>query len=155
IGSGELAPAPFITRGEDEIGILADALHIMAKDLDETRQRLVLTEKMQTWQTIARKVAHEIKNPLTPISLVADQLKKAATAVPPAQQETLQEASRILAEETESLRRMVREFSAFARLPEPDLRAGDLGEVVRDFIARNETGKGPVFRINAASQRFP
>ncbi len=155
IGTGDLAPAPSSTRGEDEVGLLADALHVMAHDLDETRQRLILSEKMQSWQAVARKVAHEIKNPLTPISLVADELRKRAASAPEGLRETLQEASRILAEETESLGRMVREFSAFARLPDPDLQAGDLGELVRDFVARNQTADGPSFKVAAPDTSLP
>jgi signal transduction histidine kinase len=156
IGTGELLPAPAETRGGDELGLLADALHRMAKDLDETRQRLVLSEKMQSWQNVARKVAHEIKNPLTPISLVAAELQKRAAQMPDAASRgLLTEAGRVLHEETQSLDRMVREFSAFARLPDPELAAGDLLELVRDFVSRNQAATGPELVVVASRERFP
>lgn len=155
IAAGDRAPAPDDARGRDEVGVLAEAMHVMAQDLEEARQRLILSEKMQSWQNVARKVAHEIKNPLTPISLVADELKRRAAAASGDLQETLAEAGRILKEETESLGRMVKEFSAFARLPDPDLKAGDLGELVADFVARNATETGPQFIVEAKTGTYP
>jgi len=157
IASGALEPAPAETGGADEVGTLASALHSMAHALDEARQRLVLNEKMQSWQNVARKVAHEIKNPLTPISLVASELKRhGANATDERTRTLLAETSRILEEETGSLGRMVREFSAFARLPEPDLIAADLLEILKDFAQRNSTDGGPILIINAdREQPFP
>ncbi len=155
IAVGELAEAPPLTRGTDEVGMLARALERMAEDLDQARQRLVLTEKMQSWQNVARKVAHEIKNPLTPISLVAAELKRRGAAATGETASFLEEAGRVLYEETSSLERMVREFTAFARLPEPRLEAGDLEDLVRDFAQRNLVINGPKFTMGGEPGPYP
>jgi nitrogen fixation/metabolism regulation signal transduction histidine kinase len=94
---------------------------------------------MSVWQTVARKVAHEIKNPLTPIGLVGEQLQIIARQTQdPKLKHILNESSRIIGEETNSLNRMVREFTAFGRLPTPKLQKADLGQLVKDFVERNQ-----------------
>lgn len=149
IATGELSPAPIGTKGGDEIGLLSDSMEKMAKDLSETREKLVFTQKMQSWQTVARKVAHEIKNPLTPITIVADQLQRCQKIAGPQLQEILAEASRILYDEAGALSRMVKEFTAFARLPDPHLEQLDAIALVRDFVMRNARAEGPTFKVTA------
>lgn len=144
IGAGKTPTSPPDALGEDEVGTLATALHSMALDLEETRQRLILTEKMHSWQNVARKVAHEIKNPLTPITLVAAQLRRQEEKAPPNLKPVLNEAIQILEEETASLGRMVKEFSAFARLPDPKLQPDDLSDIITSFMSRNQSDTGPL-----------
>lgn len=156
IGQGQLVQAPASTRGRDEVGLLSEALERMAIDLDTTRQRLILTEKMESWQQVARKVAHEIKNPLTPISLVAAELQRQAPQQEPRLKAFLVEAGRVLYEECSSLERMVRDFTRFARLPHPELLSGDLWETVSDFVQRNSASDGPELILQEPGvQQFP
>lgn len=155
IGRGQLAPAPASTRGKDEVGLLAGAIETMTRDLDQARRRLITAEKMASWQQVARKVAHEIKNPLTPISLVASELLRRAPAQDAENARFLDEAGRVLAEECASLERMVREFTRFARLPSPELAANDLGVVLRDFVARNAQQTGPELIVQIAEGPSP
>ncbi len=150
IAAGELIPAPPATRGSDEIGLLASSMEKMAKDLSETREKLIFTQKMQSWQAVARKIAHEIKNPLTPITIVAEQLQRSKKHASPELQETLAEASRILYEEAGALGHMAKEFTAFARLPEPRLDHIDALALVQDFIQRNQRSGGPLFKLNSS-----
>ena len=150
IATGELVPAPAATKGTDEIGILAKSMETMAKDLAETREKLIFAQKMHSWQAVARKVAHEIKNPLTPITVVAEQLKRSQRHASPELQEMLSEASRILQDEASALGRMVTEFTAFARLPEPSLEQADGVAVVQDFVGRNRRPGGPTFHVRSA-----
>ncbi len=152
LAKGKLLVAPPESQSLDEIGILAKSMAQMAQDLYQAQERLLFAEKIQSWQTIARKIAHEIKNPLTPITLVAEQLQRSQRHADPKLKEVLGESSRILLEESESLRRMVREFTAFARLPEPKFEIVDLNSLVRDFINRNQWEGGPLYRLNSAPQ---
>jgi two-component system, NtrC family, nitrogen regulation sensor histidine kinase NtrY len=117
----------------------------MVDELGRTRERLVMSEKMASWQTIARKVAHEIKNPLTPISLIADQLRSLPDMPKEKLHSILQQSAKVIEEETGSLQRMVREFSGFASLPRPEPKREDLTIVVEDFIERNTRSGGPEF----------
>ncbi len=150
IAAGELLPAPVATSGGDEIGLLSASMEKMAKDLFEAKEKLIFAQKMQSWQAVARKVAHEIKNPLTPITIVAEQLQRSQKHAEPQLQATLAEASRILYEEAGALSRMVQEFTAFARLPNPQLEPIDAVSLVKDFVARNERAGGPTFTIRSA-----
>jgi nitrogen fixation/metabolism regulation signal transduction histidine kinase len=68
IAAGGLEPAPKATLGSDEIGFLANSMQTMASDLAVAQNKLLVSEKMASWQTVARKVAHEIKNPLLRMS---------------------------------------------------------------------------------------
>jgi nitrogen fixation/metabolism regulation signal transduction histidine kinase len=136
IGRGEFSPPPNEIKGPDEIGILACAMDSMVKDLQQTRERLVLTERLSSWQEAARRVAHELKNPLTPIQLVGDEIKSAAKSAPESMRGILERCSRIILDEVESLLRMVKEFVAFGRLPQPEAVLGDITEVINDFETR-------------------
>jgi len=161
-GSGDvLLPRELSTaqgaRGKlDEIDLLTSALSSMSGDLASARRRLVLTEKMSSWQNAARKVAHEIKNPLTPITLVAGELQRLSTTstLPQNLRSSLEQSGRILSEETESLGRMVQEFTAFARLPEPKLETLDLGEIVRDFVTRNSGQKNVTLTLESEGPKI-
>ncbi|MBC7174329.1 MAG: two-component sensor histidine kinase, partial [Polyangiaceae bacterium] len=84
------------------------------------------------WQDFARRLAHEIKNPLTPIQLAAQEIKSGYKGDDAAYRLKLEDATSMIEEEVATLRRLVGEFSAFARLPTARLEAADLGEFLRD-----------------------
>ncbi|MGE0174724.1 MAG: ATP-binding protein [Oligoflexales bacterium] len=144
IGRGVLKRPPTYAVGNDELGHLALAMNNMAEELEKTRQKLIMSEKMASWQTVARKVAHEIKNPLTPISLIADQLRSLPEMSKDKLQSFLQQSAKVIEEETGSLQRMVREFSGFASLPRPEPKVENLATIVKDFIERNTRAGGPI-----------
>jgi nitrogen fixation/metabolism regulation signal transduction histidine kinase len=87
------------------------------------------------WQEVARRVAHEVGNALTPIRLAVENLRRTRERAPAEIDRALREEGTAILEEVESLRRMVEEFSLFARLPAPRVRACDLGEVARQTLA--------------------
>jgi nitrogen fixation/metabolism regulation signal transduction histidine kinase len=91
----------------------------MADDLKENQARTVGLEKLASWQTIARKMAHEIKNPLTPIQIMIGQLHRNYDGGNADYQKLLDKAHHVILEEVAGLRRMVDDFSQFAQLPSP------------------------------------
>ncbi|GAB4268302.1 MAG: PAS domain-containing sensor histidine kinase [Pararhodobacter sp.] len=106
---------------------------------------LVSAQRMAAWGDVARRIAHEIKNPLTPIQLSADRIKrKFGRQLPEAEAEALQTLTDVIVRQTNDLRRIVDEFSRFARMPEPDRRPTDLVALVRDAITLQEAAQEAV-----------
>ncbi|GLS81313.1 PAS domain-containing sensor histidine kinase [Paracoccus marinus] len=97
---------------------------------------LVTAQRMAAWGDVARRVAHEIKNPLTPIQLSAERIRrKVARIVPEGEtREALDQLVGIIIRQTNDLRRIVDEFSRFARMPEPDRKEVDLARLMRDAV---------------------
>jgi two-component system nitrogen regulation sensor histidine kinase NtrY len=101
---------------------------------------LVTAQRMAAWGDVARRIAHEIKNPLTPIALSAERIKrKFRTQV---RDETeLEQLTDVIVRQTNDLRRIVDEFSKFARMPEPDRKETDLVRLLRDAVTLQEAGQ--------------
>ncbi len=96
---------------------------------------LVSAQRMAAWGDVARRIAHEIKNPLTPIQLSAERIKRKFTRMlGPEDAEALDQMTGVIVRQTGDLRRIVDEFSKFARMPEPDRREHDLTKLVRDAV---------------------
>ena len=114
---------------------------------------LVSAQRMAAWGDVARRIAHEIKNPLTPIQLSAERIKrKFRTQVQ--EPEDLEQYTDVIVRQTNDLRRIVDEFSKFARMPEPDRREGDLVELVRAAVMLQENGQ-PGVRFVSALPKTP
>ncbi|EKE18236.1 MAG: hypothetical protein ACD_10C00074G0001, partial [uncultured bacterium] len=109
---------------------------------------LVSAQRMAAWGDVARRIAHEIKNPLTPIQLSAERIKrKFRNQVQ--EPEDLEQYTEVIIRQTNDLRRIVDEFSKFARMPEPDRRETDLVALVRASVMLQENGQpGVTFRRN-------
>ena len=106
---------------------------------------LVSAQRMAAWGDVARRIAHEIKNPLTPIQLSADRIKRRfGRQLPDDEAEKLQSLTDVIVRQTNDLRRIVDEFSRFARMPEPDRRPTDLVQLVRDALTLQEAGQEAV-----------
>jgi two-component system nitrogen regulation sensor histidine kinase NtrY len=104
---------------------------------------LVSAQRMAAWGDVARRIAHEIKNPLTPIQLSAERIKrKFATQV--RDHEDLEQYTDVIVRQTNDLRRIVDEFSKFARMPEPDRRDCDLIELLKGAVLLQENGQPDV-----------
>ncbi len=104
---------------------------------------LVSAQRMAAWGDVARRIAHEIKNPLTPIQLSAERIKrKFATQV--RDHDDLEQLTDVIVRQTNDLRRIVDEFSKFARMPEPDRRDCDLADLLRGAVLLQENGQPDV-----------
>lgn len=96
---------------------------------------LVSAQRMAAWGDVARRIAHEIKNPLTPIQLSAERIKRKYTRLTEGEDaEILEQLTGVIIRQTNDLRRIVDEFSRFARMPEPDRRDHDLARLMRDAV---------------------
>ena len=102
---------------------------------------LVSAQRMAAWGDVARRIAHEIKNPLTPIQLSAERIKRKFGPKLGADRDSLDQMTGVIIRQTGDLRRIVDEFSKFARMPEPERRAQDLARLVRDAVLLQRTGR--------------
>jgi len=105
---------------------------------------LVSAQRMAAWGDVARRIAHEIKNPLTPIQLSAERIKRKFRAQVGDDAEALDQMTDVIVRQTNDLRRIVDEFSKFARMPEPVLVLNDLTKVVADAIMLQRAGQPQV-----------
>jgi len=117
----------------DEAAALTRGFVRMLDEINLVQSRVDALQRLAAWQDFARRLAHEIKNPLTPIQLAAQELARRYTGDDPQFRRTLETATEVIAEEVATLRRLVTAFSEFARLPEVKPAPGDLGEFVRDL----------------------
>ena len=129
VGAGDLTVA-LPTGARDEVAELTEAFNEMVRDLRDSRTRIEYLQRIGAWQDFARRLAHEIKNPLTPIQLAAQEMDETYAGQDEAYQEKLRHARAIIEEEVATLRRLVGEFSAFAKLPRVDLSPSDLCELM-------------------------
>lgn len=109
---------------------------------------LVSAQRMAAWGDVARRIAHEIKNPLTPIQLSAERIKRKFSPKVGDDSEALDQMTDVIVRQTTDLRRIVDEFSKFARMPEPDRKPLNLNDVVRDGVFLQQTGQ-PDVKIKA------
>ena len=111
---------------------------------------LVSAQRMAAWGDVARRIAHEIKNPLTPIQLSAERIKrKYSTKLDLEEADNLAQMTDVIVRQTNDLRRIVDEFSKFARMPEPDRRRQDLVKLVRDAVLLQEDGQQDDVKVTA------
>ena len=119
---------------DDEIGLLIESFNQMAQDLVENRRKRLEAEQIAAWREIARRLAHEIKNPLTPIQLAVQQMRDKYSGNDPAYQQFVTNCTEIVTEEVENLRSLVQEFANFARMPSLSLSPSDLNECVHNVV---------------------
>lgn len=105
---------------------------------------LVSAQRMAAWGDVARRIAHEIKNPLTPIQLSAERIKRKFSPKVGEESETLEQMTDVIVRKTGDLRRIVDEFSKFARMPEPDRKDSNLNDLVRDAVLLQQVGQPDV-----------
>ena len=135
VGLLELAGGKFETRlrsgREDEIGRAVQAFNHTADHLQQSRDRLVYLTQIASWQTLARKMAHELKNSLTPIRLTVEEI---LARQPAADRRFLEQAAQVVVDEVESLERRVRAFSEFAMEPQAHPTALDLNALLEERV---------------------
>jgi two-component system, NtrC family, nitrogen regulation sensor histidine kinase NtrY len=158
VGAGDLnvnVPA----LDDDEVGDLTRAFNGMVRDMRESRERIEYLSRIGAWQEFARRLAHEIKNPLTPIQLAVQELHRSYKGEDGRFRRTLEDARVIVEEEIATLRRLVSEFSEFARLPEAHLSPADLGVFVREAVEApfrpEDAGPATEFPVDVVAEIEP
>jgi two-component system nitrogen regulation sensor histidine kinase NtrY len=122
--------------GDDELGKLARAFNRMLAEVETSRSRIEYLQRISAWQEMARRLAHEIKNPLTPIQLAVQDIHRRFDGESKEYRKLLDTTLEVVEDEVGTLRRLVSEFSDFARLPRAELEQADLAEFVRDLSER-------------------
>jgi len=115
---------------------------------------LVSAQRSAAWGDVARRIAHEIKNPLTPIQLSAERIRKKFSPLLTSDSETLQQMVEVITRQTDDIRRIVDEFSKFARMPELKRKDEDLGSLVLSIITLQQAGQ-PTVSINFMKPEVP
>jgi len=133
VAAGDLS-VRVVPRGSRELRSLMAAFNGMVADLARQRRVLARLEKLAAWRGMARVLAHEIKNPLTPILLAVQQATRSYRGDDARFAAVLRECEAIVTEEVEGLRELVSQFSAFARLPEPVPRDEDLRPLLDELV---------------------
>jgi two-component system, NtrC family, nitrogen regulation sensor histidine kinase NtrY len=139
VASGEARPLR--VRGAGEIAELAQAFDTMLVDLEATRRRLAATSRVAAWREVARRVAHEIKNPLAPIRAAVETLRRLRARQDPEFDAYFDQATRTVLDEVARIAGIVTEFTRFARLPPPRPEELDLVEVARQVVQMHASGE--------------
>ena len=139
VAAGDLHAKVEIT-GHDQISFLMQQFNSMVDDVRTAQESKAYIERMQAWREVARRLAHEIKNPLTPIVLAIQQLDKKFnhyTENPQRYRRLLNDVVEIVNEETETLRKLVKNFTEFARMPIPEMKELCLYDFVVQTVQQN------------------
>jgi two-component system nitrogen regulation sensor histidine kinase NtrY len=117
--------------GHDEVSQLADSFNRMTTELLTQKERLVQTERVAAWRELARRLAHELKNPLFPLQLTVENLVRARLQSPEQFDEVFRESSRTLLAEISNLKTIIGRFSEFSKMPHPQLQPVSVNELLR------------------------
>jgi signal transduction histidine kinase len=136
--AGRVAEGDWETRVDirtmDEVGALARSFNNMTRQLAEQRERLVQTERVAAWRELARRLAHELKNPLTPLQITVENMVRARKLPKKQFDEVFKESTATLEAEIENLKTIVGRFSDFSKLPKPQALEMDAREAVRRVV---------------------
>jgi len=132
--ASQVAAGNWDTRVElvsrDEVGALAKSFNQMTEQLSDQRERLVQSERVAAWRELARRLAHELKNPLFPLQLTVENLVRARSLPQQEFDEVFSEGAETLSAEIGNLKNVVARFSDFSKMPKPRLESVDLNAVV-------------------------
>ena len=135
IGKGNLNIKVPEIKADKDMEILNNNFNLMINKLKTQQEKLIINEKHEAWENVARKLAHEIKNPLTPIQLTIDRLKKKYyEKLEITEKEDFSNNLKIIEKQIIQIEKLVNEFSDFARMPKPILKNNNLILIVSDNI---------------------
>jgi len=119
---------------QDEIGQLAAAFNRMTHELVEQRDRLVQAERVAAWRELARRLAHELKNPLFPLQITVENMQRARETFPEQFDEVFREGTSTLLAELANLKQIIGRFSDFAKMPAPEMQSVNLNDLVTETM---------------------
>jgi two-component system nitrogen regulation sensor histidine kinase NtrY len=135
IGKGNLNIKVPEIKADKDMEILNKNFNLMIDQLKAQQEKLIINERHEAWENLARKLAHEIKNPLTPIQLTVDRLKsKYSDKLKFEQKEDFIKSLKIIGKQIKQIENLVNEFSDFARMPKPILKDNNLVALIKDNI---------------------
>ena len=135
IGKGNLDIKVPEVKTDKDLEILNKNFNEMIRKLKDQQEKLIINERHEAWGSLARKLAHEIKNPLTPIQLTIDRLKnKYSSDLTEKNKDEFKENLKIINNQIKQIEKLVNEFSDFARMPKPIFQKNDLVIIMRDNI---------------------
>ncbi len=139
-----------VWNSKDEIGLLANEYNRMVQNLEQSKTELVRSQKESAWREIAKQVAHEIKNPLTPMKLTLQQWEQALTTgeVSP---DKAKKSIQLLLAQLETLNNIAGSFSAFARMPAPLLQRIELLKLLKQVVDLHANIQEGTVRLQAGS----
>ena len=136
IGKGDLNIKVPEIKADKDMEILNRNFNLMIDKLKAQQEKLIITERHEAWESLARKLAHEIKNPLTPIQLTIDRLRnKYSEKLSEDQKKDFTKNLKIIGKQIHQIENLVNEFSDFARMPKPILKDNDLVLIIRENIS--------------------
>jgi two-component system, NtrC family, nitrogen regulation sensor histidine kinase NtrY len=137
--------------GADLSGGRTDGFVVTFDDITELQS----AQRKAAWADVARRIAHEIKNPLTPIQLSAERLKRRFTREITSDPETFSQCADTIVRHVGDIGRMVDEFSAFARMPQPVIKLEDIGRIAREALVLQKTGRPQIVWRTEIPERGP
>ena len=153
VADGDLAPRAVLAT-DDELGVLTRSFNEMTIQLAEARVEREAAQRAAVWGEVARRLAHEIKNPLTPIQLSAERLQmKLAGKLDATDAAMLQRATRTIVDQVEAMKNMVNDFRDYARLPPPVPKPLDLNALVGEVLELY--ADGPVAIVATLAPNLP
>jgi len=135
IGKGNLNTKVLEIKTDKDMEVLNQNFNLMIDQLREQQEKLIINERHEAWENLARKLAHEIKNPLTPIQLTIDRLKnKYSEKIEDYEKDDFSKSLLIIGKQIKQIENLVNEFSDFARMPKPILKDNNLVSLIKDNI---------------------
>ena len=135
IGKGNLDIKVPEIKTDKDLEKLNSNFNLMIKQLKSQQEKLIINERHEAWGSLARKLAHEIKNPLTPIQLIVDRIKtKYLNQIDNNEKSNFEENLKIIQNQIKQIGNLVNEFSDFARMPKPILNENNLVQILNDNI---------------------
>jgi len=135
IGKGNLNIKVPEIKADKDMELLNRNFNLMIDQLKTQQEKLITNERHEAWESLARKLAHEIKNPLTPIQLTVDRLKtKYSKNLELSEKEDFSKSLKIIGKQIKQIENLVNEFSDFARMPKPILKDNNLVIIIKDNI---------------------
>ena len=135
IGEGNLETKVPEVKTDKDLEILNKNFNLMINRLKNQQERLIISERHEAWENLARKLAHEIKNPLTPIQLTIDRIKnKYLGSIANNEQDNFKENLKIINNQIKQIENLVNEFSDFARMPKPILNDYNIIDILKQNI---------------------
>ena len=121
-------------ESSDELGELAASFNRMTEDLAQQKDRTLQAERVAAWRELARRLAHELKNPLFPLQVTVENLMRAKQKAPEMFEEVFQEGTITLLAEIDNLKTIIGRFSEFSKMPQPQRQPTQVNDVVRSVL---------------------